>query len=528
MIRFRGFVEYILSKKPPEKFVNRLESLIKDLNADVLTRGAKTPEEAARITEFALENQKMILKIESGRRVRLHQAALRVKNALAPVLGRDYKIGIREVLLKQAVIELDGEYKVTTKLPFVVRVEVTNGKTLIYLNDMDESSLKRPIIDRLIQLIEYKELKSKFGGKAEHWQLIKKSREKKPMFTGDPNEILEKVGWIKRYSVGQWFYTPPLTYMIRKFQELFLETVVKPLGFQEAIYPKIIPVEMGLKTGHIKGTVNQMIFACQPKSYNIEDFSEFLDLVMVLDEVPRDVLRDHLRDPSHWLCFAQCEPFYWFFGSEIIDPKVLPVKWYDMSGPSFRWEAGGIKGLERLVEFHRIEVTWLGEPEQVIDIRNKLLDRYEHFMDKVLDLEWRWAWVTPFFLVHAGEIEEETEINLDQPGTIDFEAWIPYRGERQNPNNWLEIGNISIHGTKYSKPFKIKHKLQDKEIWTGCSGFGVQRWLIAFLAQKGFDPDNWPKPVREKIGKLPESIQLVTYPNKEGKKLLEEIYNKFQ
>ncbi len=527
MLRFYGKVIYTLSKEVPEELSTKFKELVEEINANVLRKGAKREEDAAKIIEYELKGNTITLTIESGKNVRVHHAALRIKNYLAPLLGKQYKIGVRSIKLHDGSIEIDGEYRITTMIPFIESISVENGITKIKLKPLDESELKKPIIDRLIHLVEYKEMKKKFGGKAEHWQLIKKSVEKKIYFNEDPNEVIEKVGWIKRYSVGQWFYTPTITYIIRKFQELFLETVVKPLGFQEAIYPKMVPVEMGLKTGHIKGTVNQMIFASQPKSYNIEDFDEFLDLVMVLDEVPKDVLKKHLRDPSHWLCFAQCEPFYWFFGGEIIDPEILPVKWYDMSGPSFRWEAGGIKGLERLVEFHRIEITWMGEPEQVVEIRNQLLERYEYFMDKVLDLEWRWAWVTPFFLVHAGEIEEESEININQPGTIDFEAWIPYRGPKDNPNTWLEIGNISIHGTKYSEPFKIKHKKPGKIIWTACSGFGVQRWLIAFLAQKGFDPDNWPKAVRDKIvGNLPKSIRLITYPNQEGKKLLNELEKK--
>ncbi|MGQ4891133.1 MAG: serine--tRNA ligase [Candidatus Njordarchaeia archaeon] len=528
MLRFNGLVRYQFSKEIPEDFVKKLGEFVKEMNEGILARGAKNPEDAAKIVEYSVENNILTLRIESGKNVRVHHAALRVKNYLAPIIGKEYKIGIRNVKLEDAQIIMDGEYRITTMLPFIKNIAVGGGKTIIYLEDLSESELKKPIIDRLLKLVEYKELKSKFGGKAEHWQLIKKSKEKDIRFNEDPNEYIEKMGWIKRYSVGQWFYTPAITHLIRRFQELFIETVLKPLGFMEAIYPKIVPVEMGLKTGHIKGTINQMIFACQPKSYNIEDFDDFIDLVMVLDEVPRDVLGKHLRDPSHWLCFAQCEPFYWFFGNEIIDPDILPIKWFDRSGPSFRWEAGGIKGLERLVEFHRVEVTWLGTPEQVIEIRNKLLERYEFFMDKVLDLEWRWAWVTPFFLVHAGEVEESTEIDINRPGTIDFEAWIPYRGDRSDNNNWLEIGNISIHGTKYTDAFKIKHKKPNEIIWTACSGFGVQRWLIAFLAQKGFDPDNWPTLVREKVGELPSGVRLITFPNKEGKELLDKVEGLFR
>lgn len=525
MIRFHGYVEYLLSNTIPKDNLQILNNAIQELNSDFLLRGAKKIDEAARIKRYKVNGNKLILEIESGSRVRLHHAALRIKNYLSQLMGKELRIGIRGLKLQQARIEIDEELHVSTRLPFVKNVRVHNKKTIIELRDLDESDIKKPLIDRLLKLLEAKEKKLKWGGKIEHWKLIKQSKQKTPRFNDDPNIIIEKIGWIKRYAPGQWLYTPPITHLIRGFERLFYNEVLKPLGFIEAIYPKINPLEIGVKTGHLKGTVHQMMFASQPISYNPEDFDEWIDLVNVLEEASPDELRKFTKPPSYFICFAQCEPFYWFFGGEIIDVNKLPMKWFDRSGPSFRWESGGLRGIERLVEFHRTEITWIGEPEQVIEIRNQLLQKYEYFMDKVLDIEWRWAWVTPWFLVHAGEIEEEKErIDINQPGTIDFEAWLPYKGNRSDQNSWLEIGNISIHGTKYTSAFKIKHQNKDKIIWTGCSGFGVERWLLSFLAQKGFDPDNWPNKVREAITRPPKSVITVTYPKtKETRTLLEKI-----
>ncbi len=525
MIKFRGIAEYVMSSPLPAALKENIPHIIDKLNSDILRKGAKNPQDAAKIVAYKIKDNILEFTIESGAVVRLHHATLRIKNFLAPLLGKDYRIGIRTIKIRNPEILIDQKLRFSTSLPLIREIIVTDNSTIIKLNDLDESIIKRPIIDRLLKLIETKEKKAKWGGKVEHWRLIKRSKEKEPKFFEDPNEIIEKIGWIKRFAPGQWLYTPPITHLIRRFEQLFINIVLKPLGFVEVIFPKIVPLRIGVKTGHLKGTPHQMMFASQPLSYNIEDFDEWIDLVSVTEEAPPEELKRFLKDPSYFLCFAQCEPFYWFFEGEIIDREKLPMRWYDKSGPSFRWESGGLRGLERLVEFHRIEITWIGEPDQVIEIRNQLLERYEYFMDKVLDLEWRWAWVTPFYLVHAGEIEEEeAEIDINRPGTIDFEAWLPYKGPKEDHHTWLEIGNISIHGAKYAEPFRIKHQLRDKIIWTGCSGFGVERWFIAFLAQKGFDPDNWPKIVRERITRPPLSVQLVTYPHtKEGKEILDEI-----
>jgi len=153
-------------------------------------------------------------------------------------------------------------------------------------------------------------------------------------------------------------------------------------------------------------------------------------------------------------------------------------------------------------------------------------------MDQVLEIEWRMAWVTPWFYEQSGAIHESKEgiIDINRPGTVDFEAWLPYRGEREEDRNWLEIGNISIHGTKFTEPFKIKHN-KGETLWSGCSGFGSERWLVALLAQKGFDVDDWPKKFVEyvKATPFPRSLNTVTYPKtKNGKELLLKIINSFK
>jgi len=514
-VRFRGKVHYVLNREVPREFVDHLDEIVEELNERVLAKGIITREEGAKIVNYELRKGKVLaLSLETGKSVRIDDASLRIRNWLVNYLGKFYRVGVREVILKDGIIELEGELRVSLKLPFVKSVEVKEDKTLVLLADMTESELKRPLLLKLIRLLHEKEVKAKWSGKAEHWYLIKQSKVKleKPLLE-DPNDILERVGWIKRFLIRQWVYTPPFAYLINMVKSLFLEEVVKPLGFVEVIFPKIYPVEVGLKTGHLKGVVNSMLFASLPGTYDISEYEELIDYMSVFDEVPREELARHLRLPSHFLCFAQCEPFYQFLSKEIFNDDSLPVKWYDHSGPSFRWEAGGLYGVERLIEFHRVEVVWLGLPKQVLEIRDQLLKRYEVFMDEVLNLEWRWAWVTPWYLEQEGVTVELKEIDLNRPGTIDFEVWLPYKGSRNDKKSWLEVGNISVHGTKFTSPFKIKHN-KGKVLWTGCSGFGIERWTLGFLAQKGFNPENWPKRVQEYIKRhpFPKSLKAVTIP----------------
>lgn len=529
-MRITGTLEIVLSKPLPDEAGDEIARAVESLNRDYLKRGTRDPTEAAEIKSFRVEGDRIVFHLETGSKVRIDEASLRIKNYLAPILGKSYRIGVRELRLIEPRIYIEGSVRVSLALPLIKRVYEENGRTIILLADMDESDIKKPIFLRLMRLIEEKELRSRWGGKAEHWALLKRSDIKPIRFSEDPNKILEEIGWIKRVSIGQWIYTPPITRLLNAIRRLFIDEVLKPLGFEEVVFPKMYPLEVGLKTGHLKGVINSMVFASLPKTYNISEFEPLIDYMTVMDEAPPEEVQKYVEPPSYFLCFAQCEPFYWFFEGEILDDDALPIKWFDMSGPSFRWEAGGIYGIERVIEFHRIEVVWLGKPEQVIDIRDKLMDRYEYLLDKVLDLEWRFAWVTPWFYEQSGVVEEKLEMDINRPGTIDIEIWLPYRGEREDNKSWLEVGNISIHGTKFTAPFRIKHN-RDEVLWTGCSGFGSERWFISFLAQKGFNPDNWPKRFLEYVmaEPFPGSVLTVTYPKtREGREMLKNLVKLFK
>ncbi|MBU0497221.1 MAG: serine--tRNA ligase, partial [Candidatus Thermoplasmatota archaeon] len=98
------------------------------------------------------------------------------------------------------------------------------------------------------------------------------------------------------------------------------------------------------------------------------------------------------------------------------------------------------------------------------------------------------------------------DIAEQDTGTIDFEAYMPYRGSREN-SEWLEFQNLSILGDKYVNAFNIK--AQKSVLWSGCSGIGLERWTTAFLAQKGINPKDWPEGFKKYLAILPKGIEFM-------------------
>ncbi|MEM3648003.1 MAG: aminoacyl--tRNA ligase-related protein, partial [Thermoproteota archaeon] len=297
-------------------------------------------------------------------------------------------------------------------------------------------------------------------------------------------------GWVKRFHPGIWYYLQPYTSLLRILEEMIIERVAKPLGFQEVVLPKLIPLEVARKKGHLSGIPSEMLYVCEPGSREPFYFEDYTDLVKVFNEPKPEVLKTFLKEPAYTLPYAQCEPFYELFAGETVNIDNPPVRLYDRSGFSFRHEAGGLRSLERLTAFTRIEIVYLGRPEEVVEIRDRLVENYLKLLDKTLDMEIRSAEVTPVWMAHAGVVED---VSRNVAATFDIEAYLPFRGDRES--EWLEIANASVHYDKYVDWFNIKER-KGREVWTGCSGNGLERWVYAFLARHGFNAEDWPVEVR--------------------------------
>jgi len=248
---------------------------------------------------------------------------------------------------------------------------------------------------------------------------------------------------------------------------------------------------------------SEFYYVVEPATRDVEKWEKFVDLTKITKEIDTDELQKNLSVPTAGVCYAQCPMIYWSFKGKTISEESLPIFVYDKTAVSGRYESGGRHGIERVDEFHRIEPVYIGTREQLLSLRGKLIERYKHVFNDIFDLEWRMAWVTPWYMQQAGKIGETGEQDC---GTIDFEAYMPYRGDRKK-SEWLEFQNLSILGDKYVKSFNIKS--QKSELWSGCSGIGLERWTTAFLAQKGLDPDEWPAGFKRYLKELPKGIEFL-------------------
>ncbi len=489
----------LLSKEVEE---NVLSEII-NKGRDILTRGVPKKGKPPEIKELKLYKNVIEIAIESDKYVRPHDAILRIRNFLDRNLAR-YKSSVRDIIVDhyEAEVELPEKPQFDIKLPFVERIEFKENIAKIIFKDLDVEALEKRYVDRIIKRLEEKIREKKITGKAEFTKIVKRSERKihKYAFKQDPTPILEREKWVIRFSRGVWIIMQSYAALMRAIEELIIDKIARPLGFEEIILPKIVPLDVMKRKGQLVGIPNEMFYVCSPKSREKEIFEEFIDYVKITDKIPKEKLMNLLDFPEYCLAYAQCEPFYEIFYKKIIDLDKLPLKFYDRYGPTYRYEAGGLKGLERLTEFKRIEFTFIGKPEDVIKIRNELVEKSIEVIDKIFDLEWSLEATTAVYLEHAGLKEEEF---AEYVRTYDISVTLPFETPSR-PERKLEIASYHVHEDFYAKNFKWKEK-KNRKIWSGCAGLSPSRWAYVFIVRYGLNYDDWPKEIKRYIGeKLPK------------------------
>ena len=502
--------KFILSKEA-ENLKNVIGNLVEKVNKEIFTKNVprENLDEAAKIVDWKIENNSLTVKIVSGLRFRAPAAVLRFRKILAEELGLNFKIGVRKLETPEIKFEfpIKTSEEILEKIKSLTHVQdVAKQENLVtvFLKPMEEADLKKNVPDRVFSVV-----KEMFKGEAKPIQqpqtvVVKQGKSRIQKFKEDPAKVALELGWIKEFpGRGQWIYTTPYAKLLDAIESILLEEVVLKLDFQPFMLPKLIPLEvMQRMPGYLEEIPEGMYYVCPPPR-DPKAFTEFKETVKVTKTVPKDMLKNIIKEPDYVLAPAQCEPFWYFFSHETLRVEDLPIKLYDRSGWTYRWEGGGVEGLARLQEFRRIELVYIGTPEQVVEVRDSIVDELVRVVNDILELEWRVVAATPFYM-REGEVGDLTESK--NVAAFDIEIYLPYRGEKKKAE-WLEIAGCFVHKDKFVKNFSI-HEVKNRPIWTGCTGLGSSRWVTAFLANHGFNPKNWPLRVREKFGsyKLPKTL----------------------
>jgi len=176
-----------------------------------------------------------------------------------------------------------------------------------------------------------------------------------------------------------------------------------------------------------------------------------------------------------WLSPTAEVPLTAFHKDEIIDPKLLPLKYVAYS-PCFRREAGSYgrdtKGLIRLHQFNKVELYWYSDPLKSSKAHIQLTSDAEDVLRK-LDLPYRVVDICT------------GDLGFSSSRTYDLEVWLP------SSKSYREISSCSNCLEFQARRSSIRTKIDKKNAYIHTlngSGLAIGRTMAAIL-ENGQQPD---------------------------------------
>ncbi|MCI0503661.1 hypothetical protein L0Y65_03020 [Candidatus Micrarchaeota archaeon] len=261
---------------------------------------------------------------------------------------------------------------------------------------------------------------------------------------------------------GQYVILPKGTKMMNAIRTLLGREIGGRMGFEEITLPKIAPLDT-FRKADILGKWDDYLIAATPYAGT------------------RGVADTYLLDP------LQCTAVYQFLENREMSAEILPLRWLDCSGPTYRNEdSTRFEALVRQREFHRFELAYIGTREQVIGIREECLARLEALLME-LGLGYRISVGSGCYQIRDGELD--TPQAPEEIPIKDLEVYCPGREEN---GAFLEVAGCAVLAATMTSRFKIREK-DGNALWSGCTGVGLERMVYALVANHGADSAFFPE-----------------------------------
>jgi seryl-tRNA synthetase len=166
-------------------------------------------------------------------------------------------------------------------------------------------------------------------------------------------------------------------------------------------------------------------------------------------------------------------------------------------GRCMRCERAGTRDLGRLTTFTLVECVAIGAPDDVRATRQHLLTRTAEWAQEI-GLSFRVVSATdPFF-----RIEDVNRAYLQERAGLKYELVVSGGGRDD-----LAVASFNLHCDALTRAFAISGPTE--VMFSGCVGWGIERWALALMCRHGIEVDAWPLDVMSALGSGSASIAVI-------------------
>jgi seryl-tRNA synthetase len=360
-------------------------------------------------------------------------------------------------------------------------VIATDGEnvTLTLRNAVDASQAAR--IEEKVQSVVREMAEGALKPKVE---VLEDFSDRPVYYDQDPIEELYRRGEVFEEAIGVFTFGPLVSKLMDFFESRFLMLAdhfeAKPYRFPTLISAKFLD-----RVDYFSAFPHSLTFATHLRE-DLDVINQFAESAGYEEDglnAPADSFSKFKMLNSPAVCYHL---YFSLADHPLPDGKLIATA----VGNCFRYESTNLTSMERLWNFTMREVIFVGPKDFVLENREKS----RQFMQKIfaeIGLVYHVETANdPFFV---GEFRKQAAFQTAFQLKYEIRASLPFK------HSTLAVGSYNYHQDFFGRHLGIT--LPDgKPIHTGCTAFGLERIVYAFLAQYGFDQNKWPAVVREWMG----------------------------
>jgi len=258
--------------------------------------------------------------------------------------------------------------------------------------------------------------------------------------------------------------------------ERFVTRMGRDMNPEVVRFPPIINRDTYLATDHIETFPDLMgsvhTFMGKEKDH----------IKMVMKKEDGEDWTADLKPTAVMMVPAACYPLYPTAANSILPEDGRLV---DLRAFVFRHEPSPDPA--RMQIFRQREYVRLGTPEQALSHRDYWLKTAEEML-RTVGLDVKPIVANDPFFGRGGRVMAATQ----QEQELKYELVVPIASNEK----LTAVTSSNYHLDHFGHEFNIRTP-DGNEAHTACVGFGLERITLALLKKHGFDPDKWPREVRD-------------------------------
>jgi seryl-tRNA synthetase len=309
----------------------------------------------------------------------------------------------------------------------------------------------------------------------------------RPLERGVYEELLRR-RWVLDLGRGQVGLAGPALSLARALDDECRDLGVAVFGASEEAYPALIPASVLGRCGYFASFPQ----AVSMVSHLVEDYDLIEAFRKANAESPELAIPDPRALPTPEACLVPAVCYHCY---QSLEGRTLGDGGHvaTSAGKCFRYESSNIKGLDRLWDFTMREVIFVGTEAFVAERRQKAIDCVVEQLAR-WDLEGAVETANDPFFPTTYATKTYWQVRSD----LKFELRLAIEPGAGGEARTLACGSFNLHESFFGKTFGITAG-DGQPAFTGCVGWGLERWVLACFTQHGFDRDGWPEALRARI-----------------------------